>query len=175
MGLNQFKVSLVLNQEYGNALAGEIVSITFNGKTADYKTSPSGVIKYKLAATKVCSKTLTVVFNSNGNYVPVTKSATVKITKEATKFTAKAKTFKAKTKVKKYIVTLKDSKGKGIKNAKLTLKIKGKLYKAFTKANGKAIFKIKKLTKKGKYTAKVKFAGNKYYKASTTKVKIAIK
>ena len=34
---------------------------------------------------------------------------------------------------------------------------------------------IKKLTKKGKYTAKITFKGNKYYKATTKKVKIVLK
>ena len=34
---------------------------------------------------------------------------------------------------------------------------------------------IKKLTKKGKKTATVKFAGNKYFKAASKKVKIKIK
>ena len=168
-------VTVTLSDDRGNALAGEIVSITFNGKTANYTTSQSGVIEYKLAATKVGSETLTVVFNSNGNYVPVTKSATIKFTKEATKFTAKSKTFKAKTKTKKYSVTLKDSKGKAIKKVKVTIKVKGKTYKATTNANGKATFKITKLTKKGKYSAIVKFAGNGYYNAVSKKVKITIK
>ena len=89
--------------------------------------------------------------------------------------TAAKKTFKAKVKVKKYTVTLKDSKGKAIKKVKLTLKIKGKTYKAKTNAKGKAVFKIKKLTKKGKYTAKIKFAGNKNFKAVSKKVKITVK
>ena len=40
---------------------------------------------------------------------------------------------------------------------------------------GKAIFKITKLTKIGKYTAKVNFAGNKYYNALTKTVKITVK
>ena len=58
---------------------------------------------------------------------------------------------------------------------KLTLKVKGKTYKATTNAKGKAVFKIKKLTKKGTFKAKVKFAGNTYYNAVTKTVKIKIK
>ena len=57
----------------------------------------------------------------------------------------------------------------------VTLKVKGKTYKATTKTNGKATFKITKLTKKGKYTAKVKFEGNRYYSGKTVKPKITIK
>ena len=62
-----------------------------------------------------------------------------------------------------------------MKKVKLTLKVKGKTYKAKTNAKGKATFKIKNLKKKGKYTAKVTFNGNKHYKKASKKVKITIK
>ena len=91
------------------------------------------------------------------------------------KLTAKKKTFKAKVKTKKYTVVLKDSKGKAIKKVKLTLKVKGKTYKATTNAKGKATFKIKNLKKKGKYTAKVNFAGNDLYNKVAKSVKITVK
>ena len=99
----------------------------------------------------------------------------IEITKAASKLTAKKKTFKAKAKTKKYAITLKDNKGKAIKNVKVTLKVNGKTITAKTNAKGKATFKIKKLTKKGKYTAKVKFAGNGFYKASSASKKITVK
>ena len=62
-----------------------------------------------------------------------------------------------------------------MKNVKLTLKVNKKIYKAKTNKKGKATFKITKLTKKGKFTAVVKFAGNKYYYAKTVKPKITVK
>lgn len=89
--------------------------------------------------------------------------------------TAPKKTYKAKTKVKKYTATLKDSNNKPVKNAKLTLKVNGKTYKATTTNSGKATFKITKLTKKGTFTAVIKFAGNKNYKATSKNVKIKVK
>ena len=64
---------------------------------------------------------------------------------------------------------------KPIKKVRVTLKIGKKTYKATTNAKGKVIFKIKKLSKKGKYNAVIKFKGNKLYKATTKKVKITIK
>ena len=167
--------NIVLKDDRGNALAGQKVTISFNGKTAVYTTDASGAIKYKLAATKVGTQKLTVKFDSNPNYVASTLTATIKITKEATKLTAAKKTFKAKVKVKKYAVTLKDSKGKAIKKVKLTLKVKGKTYKATTNAKGKATFKIKNLKKKGRYTAKVAFAGNGLYNKVAKSVKITVK
>ena len=62
-----------------------------------------------------------------------------------------------------------------VKKAKLTLKVGGKTYAAKTNSKGKATFKINKLTKKGKYTATIKYAGNGTYKAATKKVRIVVK
>ena len=70
---------------------------------------------------------------------------------------------------------MKNNKKQAMKKVKVTLKVKGKTYKATTNAKGKAVFKITKLTKKGKYTAKVTFAGNKYYSALNKTVKITVK
>ena len=167
--------TLTLKDIKDNGLANKTVTITFNGKTENYTTDELGVIKYKLSATKVGTYTLKMKFAGDNNYVASDATATIKLTKQATKITAKNKAFKAKTKTKKYTITLKDSKGKVIKKAKVTLKIKGKTYKAKTNAKGKATFKIKKLTKKGTYKAKIKFATTKYYKASTKSVKITVK
>ena len=58
---------------------------------------------------------------------------------------------------------------------KVTLKVKGKTFKATTNAKGNATFKIKKLAKKGKYTAVIKFAGNKNYAATSKKIIITVK
>ena len=168
-----FKLTLV--DMKGNGLANKKVSITFNGKTKTYTTNSAGVISYKLSATKTGSYKLTMKFAGDNNYAKSSATSTIKLTKEASKLTAAKKTFKAKTKTKKYTVTLKDSKKKAIKKVKVTLKVKGKTYKATTNAKGKATFKITKLTKAGSYKAAVKFAGNAYYKASAKSVKITVK
>lgn len=103
-----------------------------------------------------------------------TNKQTTKVTKKATKITAKKATFKAKKKIKKYTIVLKAGKI-AVKKVKVTLKVGKKTYKATTNGKGKATFKITKLTKKGKYTAIIKFNGNKYYKATSKKVKITVK
>ena len=164
-------VSLTLKDLNDNDLANQKVAITFNGKTKNYTTDELGVIKFKLSATKAGTYSLKMNFAGDKNYVGSEATTTVKITKQATKLTAAKKSFKAKTKTKKYTITLKNSKGKVIKKSKVTLKIKGKTYKATTNSKGKATFKITKLTKKGKYVAKIKFAGSKYYKAATKTIK----
>ena len=117
-----------------------------------------------------------VTKNAKENTTPVkpVEPVTPKVNKKASKIVAKKKTFKAKTKVKKYTITLKSGK-KPIKKVLVTLKVKGKTYKVKTNAKGKATFKIKNLKKKGKYTATIKFKGDKTYKSATKKVKITVK
>ncbi|PWB88383.1 Ig-like domain-containing protein [Methanobrevibacter thaueri] len=135
---------------------------------------------------------VTISYSGDGNYAGFSQTSVVEVKEPAkptpkpddkkpattkktpTKITAKKKTFKAKTKVKKYTITLKAGK-KAVKKVQVILKIGKKTYKAKTNAKGKATFKIKKLTKKGKYTAKITFKGNKLYKATTKKVKITVK
>ena len=70
---------------------------------------------------------------------------------------------------------MKNSKNKAMKKTKVTLKVKGKTYKAKTNSKGKATFKITKLTKKGTYKAVIKYKGNNYYKKATKNTKIKIK
>ena len=111
----------------------------------------------------------------NATFVPFSFN----IQKKSITISAAAKSYKASAKTKKYTVTLKTQKGVDgktylKKGKKVTLKINGKTYTAKTNAKGQATFKIK-LTKKGKYTAKVSFAGDKTYESASKKVKITIK
>ena len=172
---SRYKYSITLKDSEGKVLANKNITVLFNSKTYKATTDENGVASVTLKATATGTKKATIEFAGDDLCTPVTKTVTVKIIKEASKLTASKKTFKASVKTKKYTVTLKSKTGKAIAKAKLTIKIKGKTYKATTKSNGKATFKITKLTKKGKYTATVKFAGNSYYGAKTVKPKITIK
>ena len=62
-----------------------------------------------------------------------------------------------------------------MKKVKVTLKVNKKTFTAKTNKKGVATFKIKNLKKKGKFTAVIKFAGDKYYNKLTKKVKIKVK
>ena len=106
-------------------------------------------------------------------------SSKLTITKKSISISASAKSFKAKAK-KTISITLKAAKnpydGKVYLKSgkKVTLKVNGKTYTAKANAKGVAKFTIK-LTKKGKYTAKIKFAGDKTYKSASKSIKITIK
>ena len=169
------KYQITLKDDNGKAIAGKEITVSFNGATYKATTDANGIATFTLKATKTGSLKATISFAGDDTYKAASKTATVKITKEASKITAKKKTFKAKTKTKKYAITLKSKSGKAIKKVKVSIKVKGKTYKATTNSKGKATFKITKLTKKGKHTATVKFAGNKYFNKASKKVKITIK
>ena len=156
-----------------NPLANKEITINFNGATYKATTNPNGIATVTLKASKAGSQIVTVSFVGDDTNKPVTATATIKITKEAAKITAKKKTFKVK-KSKKYTITLKSKSGKAINKVKVTLKVKGKKYTAKTK-KGKATFNLKKLTKKGKYTATITFAGNNYFNKVSKKVKLTVK
>ena len=165
-----------LKDANGKALEKQTVYIKINGKTYKRTTNAKGQVSLKITLPVKKSYTATVTYNGNANYANSSASAKVVVKKASPKMAAKAKTFKTKT--KKYTIVLKDNKGKAMKKAKVTLttKVKGKTVKLTvkTKNNGKATFNLKKLVK-GKYTASVKFAGNKNFKATTKKVKITVK
>ena len=173
-----------LNSAGKATIMGNAVSNAKGVATLSYKLPSLEVGTYKLTAKVTgdnCYNGANVNFNlkvtkqSSTSTSSKTSTKTVKkVTKKATKITAAKKTFKVKTKTKKYTITLKSGK-KLVKNAKVTLKVNGKTYKATTNKKGKATFKITKLKKKGKFTAYIKFKATKYYKASSKKVKITVK
>lgn len=184
----------VVNAEIYIMAAGDRGDIIVNGKTFGnvWNASEKATDLFKANIMDIIKESNSISFIATGSNIlalqqiivttknapittvtPVTP-ATPEVVKKEAKITAAKKTFKAKVKVKKYTITLKSGKT-AIKKAKVTLKIKGKTYKATTNAKGKATFKITKLTKKGKYTATVKYAGNADYKQAIQKVKITVK
>jgi hypothetical protein len=167
---------LVISLKDGNgrAISGAKVTVTLaSAKT--YTTDKNGQIKINVG--KLVPKTYTakISFAENANYLASSTTAKVTVKKATPKMTAKAKTFKVKVKTKKYTITLKNNKGKVLKNTKVTLKVNKKTFTAKTNKKGVATFKITNLKKKGKFTAVIKYAGNKYYNKLSKKVKITVK
>jgi predicted outer membrane repeat protein len=164
---------ITLKDANGNPLTGVNLKVDLNGAKT-YTTDNNGQIKVSTKGLAPKTYTAKITFNGNTNYEKSAKNVKVTVKKATPKLTAKKKTFKTSVKTKKYTITLKDNVGKPIKKAKVTLKVKGKTYKAKTNSKGKATFKIKKLNKKGKFKAVIKFKGNKYYKKVTKKAKIKV-
>ncbi|MDO5842891.1 MAG: hypothetical protein Q4Q24_06475 [Methanobrevibacter ruminantium] len=166
---------ITLTDKDGKALANKKVTVKVGTISKTLNTNAKGQVSLNVATLVPKTYTASVKFAGDDAYLASSQSPKVVVSKAKPKITAKAKTFKVKVKTKKYTVTLKNNKGKVMKKVKLTLKVGKKTYKATTNSKGKATFKITKLTKKGKYTATVKFAGSKYYKAISKKVKITVK
>ncbi|WP_296800577.1 Ig-like domain-containing protein [uncultured Methanobrevibacter sp.] len=166
---------ITLKDSKGNAISGANITVQLKD-TKTYTTNKNGQITVPTKGLIPKTYTAKITFKGNTNYEKTSKN-TVKVTvKKATpKITAKKKTFKRTVKTKKYSITLKTNQNKAMKGIKVTIKVNKKTYSAKTNKKGIATFKITKLTKTGKYTAVVKFAGNKYYNAKAVKQKIIIK
>ena len=171
---------MVLKDVNGKALAGKLVTFKFNGKNiGSAATNANGDATISLTAKILKSqnsgiKNLVIQFGDT-NYNTVSKTVKITVNKEKTKILAKNAKFKKAKKVKKYTITLKNSKGIGVKKVRVTLKVKGKTYNAETNSKGKATFKITKLTKKGKYKATVAYKGNNCHNKASKKVKLVLK
>jgi len=164
---------ITLKDSNGKALSGAKVTVDLNGAKT-YTTDSNGQLKVSTKGLAPKAYTAKVTFNGDTNYDKSTKDIKVTVKKATPKLTAKKKTFKTTPKTKKYTIVLKDNTGKAIKKAKVTLKVKGKTYKATTNSKGKAVFKIKNLKKKGTFKATVTYKGNKYYNKVSKKANIKV-
>ena len=167
------KYTFTLKDSAGKAIEGKSVSIAFNGKIYTGTSDNNGVVSFSIPTATAGKYAVTLAFTGDSAYKGSVAVSTIKIVKQATKLTVAKKTFK-KSATKKVTAVLKDSKGKVLKNKKVTLKVNGKTYTAKTNSKGVATFTLK-LTKKGTFTATTKFAGDSYYTAKTTTSKIVIK
>lgn len=165
---------ITLKDSKNSALSGKTIKIKLNGVTYTRTTNGKG---QAMVSVKLPAKTYNaaISFAGDDNYLASSKNVKIVVGKATPKITAKAKTFKLKTKTKKFTAVLKDNKGRVMKKVKLTLKVKGKTYKATTNSKGKGTFKITKLNKKGSYNAKIAFKATSNYKTATKTVKIKVK
>lgn len=166
---------ITLKDANGNVLVGKYVTVKVGTISKNLKTDKNGQVSVNVATLVPKSYTASISFAGDDDYNKASTTANVVVGKATPKLTAKAKTFKKSVKTKKYTVTLKTNLNKFMKNVKVTIKVNKKTYSAKTNSKGVATFKITKLTKKGTFTATVKFTGNKNFKATTKKVKIVVK
>ena len=166
-------LTITLKDSNGKALSGVKVTVTI-GTAKTYKTDKNGQIKINVANKVPKTYTVKIKYAGNANYIASSKSVKVVVKKATPKMTASAKTFKVKVATKKYTITLKNNKNKVMKNTKVTITINKKTFTAKTNSKGVATFKITNLKKKGKYTATIKYAGSKYYKALSKKATITV-
>ncbi|WP_296804588.1 hypothetical protein [uncultured Methanobrevibacter sp.] len=163
-----------LKDSDGYPLNDKLVTIVLNGVKYNKNTNQKGQATLAIP-TKLLPNTYTATFSFAGDneYNKVSKKAKLTVSKITQKITVNTNKFKTTDKTKKYLVSLKASNGKAIKNTNVNLKVNGKIYTAKTNSKGQAIFKLTKLNK-GTYKASIKVAGNRYYKAASKNVKITV-
>ena len=157
------------------AVANAKVTVVLNGVKKVLTTNDKGQATLVVPANLVPKSYIaSISYDGDATHRKSSAKAKVVVKKANVRLTALNKAFKVKVTTKNYIAALKDLKNKPIKKVVVTLKVKGKLYKAITNAKGQAVFKIKNLPKKGKYIAIVAFQGNNYYNKVAKKVLIAV-
>ena len=165
-------LSITLKDANGNAIANKVITYSVNGVTKTATTNANGVAKItvnRVAGTYYYA----LCFLGDDDYKASFKTVKVTVKKQAVKATFAKATLKVK-KVKNVKFTLKDSKGKAIKGKKITIKVNGKTFSAKTNSKGVATIKVK-VSKKGKFTATAKFAGDNTYKAISKKAYFTVK
>jgi len=170
-----------LKDNGGNVLANKTVLIGYNGKILERTTDENGYASVQINLRDKNRLTFAVVFLGDDDYNATMSVYLITIKQKPVTISAAAKTYKATAKTKKYTVTLKTIKGASAdgkiyfkSGKKVTMKINGKTYTAKTNSKGQATFSLK-ITKKGKFTAVIKYAGDNTYNSASKKVKITIK
>ena len=125
----------------GNPAKGVRVTFTISNKKYTRTTNNNGYASFKISL-KPAKYTITAEYKGFKVSNRITVKSTI-ITKNIA--VKKGKTIK-------FTAKLLNKNGKILKNKKVTFKFKGKTYKIKTNKKGKAILKITKKYKKGKYT-----------------------
>ena len=175
---NSKKLVITLRDYVANPVSDKTVYVVLNDKKYTGVTNSNGKVSITVPNNlKPKTYVATITFAGDLAYQNSLKTAKVVVAKGTPKITAKSKTIKntkKNKKNKKYSIVLKNHKNKAMNKVKVTIKVNGKTYTAVTNKNGKATFKITKLTKKGTFKSVITYKGNSLYKKVTKTVKIKI-
>lgn len=159
-----------LKDKFNKIIKNAKLTVALDGKKYTKTTDKNGQVKLTALVPKTYK--ISISFNGNEMYEKSNLNSKITINKAASKIIAKNKSFKLESKVKKYVMTLKNNKNKVMKNKKVTLKLNGKTYVSKTNSKGQASFKLDKFAKEGTFTSLVKYAGDKCYKKANKKIKL---
>ena len=171
-----------LTDANGNPITNASVQFAYKTVIFNRTTDENGIVVLGVSTQFADSYLCALSYLGDETHEAAFVAFNFKLDKKPISISAAAKSYKASTKTKKYTVTLKTKKcaskdGKVYlnKGKKVTLKVNGKTYSGKTNAKGQVTFKITNLKKKGKFTALIKFAGDKTYKSASKKVTLTIK
>lgn len=165
----------------GKPIANVHIQFAVNSKIYNRKTYENGSFApYHMDMIKAARYTFAFSYLGNGSYNGTFNSLYFDLAKKPIIIKAYSKSYKATKKTKKFTVTLNTIVGSSydgkvyLSPKKVTLKVNGKTYSGKTNSKNQVSFNLK-LTKKGKYVAKINCDGDITYESATKKVKITIK
>ena len=163
-----------LNDQFGNAISGKIVSISLNGVNHALTTASDGTVKLMISNLAAKTYSATIAFAGDSNYLSSQKTVKVTITKSDTiKLTLNK--VKVKKSAKKLVLkaTLKIN-GKAVAKKVIKFKFNKKSYSAKTNKKGVAKVTVKKnVLKKLKIGKKVTYQAK--YGSVTVKKSVKVK
>ena len=166
-------LTITLKNVYGDVLSNKPITVKVNKKTYNLTTDSKGVAKLKFDK-KVGTYKCTIKFKETGTYYGASKSSQVVITKTPVTISAPSSIKINSKKYAKILITLKDVKGKLLKNKTLTITIQSnkKKYTVKTNSEGAVTFRFNG-PKSNNLT--IKYAGSKKtYNSKSLKVKIKV-
>lgn len=154
----------------GNPIKDGKITVKIGTKTSTIKTNSNGIAQLKITNVAASYKNVLVSFAGiKDKYNAVSKKITLKVNKASTKFMSP--TVKVKY-GKKFSIVLKDQFNNKLSSKTIKLTIGKKVYTLKTNKNGQIFQKIN--LKKGKYSLKAVFAGDKCYSAKTFKTNLKV-
>ena len=168
------KLMATLTDINGRAVAGETLTVTINSNTYNVTTDDEGKANITISEPKEGTYTLDVNFAGDDiDYYGSSAKASVVVKKQVSKIIS-SNVYMIPKMSEYYSITLKDSSGKVITNAKVTFKVNGKTYTKYTNSKGVAKVSLKFTTQKT-YKITTKFAGNDRYKSISKTNNIVVK
>ena len=168
-GADGYDYQFILKDENGTALEDMDVTVSFNGKTQKVTTDEDGWGTVKVNANVEGTYDVIVSFEGDDEYNPVKQHATIKLVKEKTSFVAPDRVVYVQEMSRgyKYSAILKDVNGKVLANKKVLFKFNGKSIVTYTDEKGWATVTLTAVNA-GTQTVTIKFAGDRYYRETST-------
>lgn len=166
-------LTITLKNVYGDVLSNKPITVKLNKKTYNLTTDSKGVAKLKFDR-KVGTYKCTINFKETGTYYGASKSSQVVITKTPVTISAPTSINIKSNRYAKILITLKDVKGKLLKNKTLTITIQSNKKKYTVKTNSEGVVTFRFNGPKSNNLT-IKFAGDKKtYNSKSLKVKIKV-
>ncbi|ADC46344.1 adhesin-like protein [Methanobrevibacter ruminantium M1] len=165
-------LTINLTNVKGSPLAKKKVSVKIGKKTYTLKTNSQGIAKFKFTK-KVSSYNCKINFKATSNFYGASVNSKMTIQKMPTSLKAPSVSINS-TNYGKVLISLKDGKGKALKNTTVTVNVTElkKVFTLKTNASGVATFSF---NGEKTFNLKIKYAGNKNYAASSVSSKINVK